>query len=254
MVGVISGISDEHALVDAAVRLGAFDVPGWSDTEQRLAAAARCGHDHPADLIAVRDRIQAGEDPLGEAFCRLRGRAERRALGQTLTPPEIIGSMISWAARAAGTGEARSGAAGDAARPGWSTRAWAQRGSSSPRGAGGAARRCSEPRSTPSRRSSAGPASPPRAWPDARACCWRTTGRCACLRPGGRRCFSAIRRTCATTRSRRNGRTGCGPPRTAWTCRPAAWPGCTCISSSPPRCSPRRAISAPSSPPRSGST
>jgi hypothetical protein len=28
MVGVTSGIRDEHALVDVAVRLGAFSVPG----------------------------------------------------------------------------------------------------------------------------------------------------------------------------------------------------------------------------------
>src|ERR1035438_7845525 len=61
------------------------------------------GHGSAVDLAAVRDQIRAGEDPLGEAFCRLRGRAERRALGQTFTPPEVIASMISWAANAAGT-------------------------------------------------------------------------------------------------------------------------------------------------------
>jgi adenine-specific DNA-methyltransferase len=112
MVGVTSGIRDEHVLVDVAVRLGAFSVPGWSDTEQELAVAARRHHDRgpggTPDLDVVRDLIHAGQDPLGEAFCRLRGRAERRALGQTFTPPPVIDSMISWAVGATGgTGPAR---------------------------------------------------------------------------------------------------------------------------------------------------
>jgi hypothetical protein len=52
-------------------------------------------------VAAARDRIQAGEDPLGDAFCALRRPAGRRVLGQTFTPPPIIASMIAWAA---GTG------------------------------------------------------------------------------------------------------------------------------------------------------
>src|ERR1039457_1117355 len=109
MVGVILGVGDEHELVDVAVRLGARSVPGWSEPERRLAAPAT---PPPAprprtaggavDLAAVRDQIRAGEDPLGDAFCRLRGRAERRALGQTFPPPLVIASMISWAASAVG--------------------------------------------------------------------------------------------------------------------------------------------------------
>src|ERR1700737_4053140 len=91
MVGVTSGIRDEHALVDVAVRLGAFSVPGWSDTEQELAVAARQHHDRgpgcTPDLAGVRDLIQAGHDPLGEAFCRLCGRAERRGGRATVPPP-----------------------------------------------------------------------------------------------------------------------------------------------------------------------
>jgi adenine-specific DNA-methyltransferase len=109
MVGVITGLGDEHALLDVAVRLGAFSVPGWSDTERQLAAAAhhhqQQEHRAAVDLAAVRDQIQAGGDPLGEAFCRLRGRAERRALGQTFTPAPVIDSMISWAAAPGGAGE-----------------------------------------------------------------------------------------------------------------------------------------------------
>ncbi len=116
MVGVISDIGDERELVDVAVRLGARSVPGWSEPEERLAASARRRRDRgpgrAVNLAAVRDQIQAGEDPLGDAFCRLRARAERRALGQTFTPPPVIASMITWAAGAieaggaAGTGRA----------------------------------------------------------------------------------------------------------------------------------------------------
>ena len=52
-------------------------------------------------MAAARDRIRAGEDLLGDAFCALRRPAGRRVLGQTFTPPPIIASMIAWAA---GTG------------------------------------------------------------------------------------------------------------------------------------------------------
>ncbi|HUY51628.1 MAG TPA: hypothetical protein VMV92_38990 [Streptosporangiaceae bacterium] len=113
------GFPDEYPLVAAASRLGAATVAGWSEAEQRLAEQAtqatqaglepqaELGRRHAAfdaaafDIQATQARIQAGEDPLGEAFCDLRDQARRRPLGQTFTPPLIIGSMISWAA---GTG------------------------------------------------------------------------------------------------------------------------------------------------------
>src|SRR5207248_2300084 len=34
---------------------------------------------------------------LGEAFARIRGAEDRRALGQTYTPAPIVGSMVAWA-------------------------------------------------------------------------------------------------------------------------------------------------------------
>lgn len=48
---------------------------------------------------AFRDRILAGGDPLGEAFCRIRTPQERRSQGATYTPPAIIDHMLRWAAR-----------------------------------------------------------------------------------------------------------------------------------------------------------
>jgi adenine-specific DNA-methyltransferase len=101
----------ELALVALAGRLGAATVAGWSDAEQQLVAQARAA-DRPGlaglgfGAGAARDGIRRGGDPLGEAFCALRGPARRRPRGQTFTPPMIIESMISWAA-SAGTRPAR---------------------------------------------------------------------------------------------------------------------------------------------------
>ena len=82
--------------------LGAGSVAGLSAAERDL--VARAGDQGPGSIHAVtaaRDRIRAGEDPLGDAFCALRSPAGRRVLGQTFTPPPVIESMIAWAA---GTG------------------------------------------------------------------------------------------------------------------------------------------------------
>ena len=75
---------------------------GWSGAERDLAAhAGDRGAGSNRAVAAARYRIQAGEDPLGEAFCALRSPAGRRVLGQTFTPPPVTESMIAWAA---GTG------------------------------------------------------------------------------------------------------------------------------------------------------
>jgi adenine-specific DNA-methyltransferase len=95
-------ITDEQALITLASWLGAGSVAGWSAAERDL--AARAGDHWPGSdraVTAARDRIRAGEDPLGDAFCALRSPAGRRVLGQTFTPPPVIESMIAWAA---GTG------------------------------------------------------------------------------------------------------------------------------------------------------
>jgi SAM-dependent methyltransferase len=55
----------------------------------------------------LREQIVAGGDPLGDALGAARGAAERRDLGQTLTPPAIVASMTGWAAGQAGGGAPR---------------------------------------------------------------------------------------------------------------------------------------------------
>jgi adenine-specific DNA-methyltransferase len=111
-MGCVITFEAEEALAGAAVRLRAAQVAGWSEAEQRLAAAAYPGE---GEIGHIRSRILAGEDPLGEAFCRLRGPAQRRPSGQTFTPAPVVRSMVGWAARTLaparvvdpGTGSAR---------------------------------------------------------------------------------------------------------------------------------------------------
>ncbi len=86
----------ESELAGIALALGAPRVAGWSATERRLAEeSCRVARVVVAD---VRERIRAGEDPLGQAFCKLRPPAERRLRGATFTPRVIIDAMIQWAA------------------------------------------------------------------------------------------------------------------------------------------------------------
>ena len=102
-------IPDEAALIDPGQRAGC-GLRGRL-VGRRSAALARAGRpggprrgrgrQYPRVAAAAGDRIRAGEDPLGEAFCALRSPAGRRVLGQTFTPPPVIESMIAWAA---GTG------------------------------------------------------------------------------------------------------------------------------------------------------
>ncbi len=82
-------------LVSAALQLGAGQVPGWSAAETQLARSVAV---HPADVGELTDLVRSGRDPLGEAFCTIRGPVARRRLGQTFTPPEIVRSMVRWAA------------------------------------------------------------------------------------------------------------------------------------------------------------
>ena len=83
------------ALISAALQLGADTVAGWSPQEAGL--ATRTPH-VPVPVGEIRDAILSGLDPLGDAYCRIRSSAERRGLGQAYTPPEIISSMVGWAA------------------------------------------------------------------------------------------------------------------------------------------------------------
>lgn len=56
------------------------------------------GKANPRAIAVVRGKILAGADPLGDAFCRMRSPAARRATGATYTPRAIVCAMVRWAA------------------------------------------------------------------------------------------------------------------------------------------------------------
>ena len=88
-------IESERELVALAVKLGAAGVGGPLSASER-----RCVDDASAAdsrlVTSVRAAIKAGEDPLGEAFCRIRSPLKRRDQGQFFTPPEIVNPMVDW--------------------------------------------------------------------------------------------------------------------------------------------------------------
>jgi adenine-specific DNA-methyltransferase len=53
----------------------------------------------PTRLIAVRDALLRGGDPLGDALGALRSPEVRRRRGATYTPPALVEAMVGWAAR-----------------------------------------------------------------------------------------------------------------------------------------------------------
>ena len=122
---MISGdpLHDERALVALALALGAEALGPLSAGEQRLVAAATSA---PRQLIgAARRGIDDGEDPLGDAFTRLRSPATRRSAGATYTPPALVAAMADWVAARApvriidpGAGSARFAVAAGRRLPG----------------------------------------------------------------------------------------------------------------------------------------
>jgi adenine-specific DNA-methyltransferase len=86
----------ESNLLSVALHLGANEVRGWSAEEQALTKCAQ--RVAPSVLRCIRERIRAGEDPLGDWFIGLRSPELRRKLGATYTPQAIVQAMVAWAA------------------------------------------------------------------------------------------------------------------------------------------------------------
>jgi adenine-specific DNA-methyltransferase len=87
----------EGELVGIARAFGAARVGPLSAGERRL--LRRASSVSRGTIRECSEAIERGADPLGEAFCRLRAPAERRALGATYTPEKLVGAMIAWAKR-----------------------------------------------------------------------------------------------------------------------------------------------------------
>lgn len=85
----------ERDISSIALALGARGVAGWSEAEERVARRAPLPNGVHVKL--TRRYIEAGRDPLGAAFCRIRDAERRRTTGATFTPSPIADAMLDWA-------------------------------------------------------------------------------------------------------------------------------------------------------------
>ena len=89
----------EADLVAMALALGAAEAGGaLSTAEIALAKDAADLSVDPRVVADLRNRIMAGNDPLGDAFSALRSPDVRRESGATYTPAPIVQTMVDWAA------------------------------------------------------------------------------------------------------------------------------------------------------------
>jgi adenine-specific DNA-methyltransferase len=89
----------EQALAAAAIALRAEEIQPLSDQEVALTRGLQAivsSFSKPR-LTRLREMILGGFDPLGEAFCTLRGPEQRRSDGATYTPSRIVNAMVGWA-------------------------------------------------------------------------------------------------------------------------------------------------------------
>jgi len=87
-------VTTERHLAALARALGADQVRGWSPAEGALTRNLP-----PASRLLVRKvraRIEAGRDPLGALFLKLRDPETRRPQGATYTPSAIVRTMLRW--------------------------------------------------------------------------------------------------------------------------------------------------------------
>jgi len=91
-LGGILGLLSESELVALAWALVASELEPLSLPERALVRNLRPAS--PSLVDEVRRRISDGEDPLGAAFCSLRGAAERRTQGAVYTPAVVIRHML----------------------------------------------------------------------------------------------------------------------------------------------------------------
>lgn len=93
---------NELALAAIALALGAEQLGPLAGEEAKLARQSSAAKLPPRGVMdKIKELIHEGHDPLGEAFCALRAPEERRDQGATYTPPDIVRSMVDWAATCA---------------------------------------------------------------------------------------------------------------------------------------------------------
>jgi N-6 DNA Methylase len=89
-------IQSELDLAAVALALIGPDAP-LSPAERELGRRVRPSSNQDC-LTAIRVAILSGEDPLGDAFSRIRSPGTRRSQGATYTPAPLVKYMLSWAA------------------------------------------------------------------------------------------------------------------------------------------------------------
>ncbi|WP_186156000.1 Eco57I restriction-modification methylase domain-containing protein [Burkholderia gladioli] len=88
--------TENHLIAIAAALVG--DSTALSVGEKALKRKVSGQAIEQAFLDSVRHDIQAGNDPLGDAFAAIRSAVERRATGAVYTPMPIVRSMMAWLA------------------------------------------------------------------------------------------------------------------------------------------------------------
>jgi adenine-specific DNA-methyltransferase len=91
----------ELRLARLALALGAPNAGGPLSSNELgiVAAAAEFPDPDVAEVLAARNAIGAGADPLGLTLCRLRPAAARRNSGAFYTQPQLVEPMVEWALR-----------------------------------------------------------------------------------------------------------------------------------------------------------
>ena len=87
-------VTTERQLAAIAHELGADQIRGWSPEESAL--TRNLPKLSRAVVREVRLRIEAGRDPLGALFLKLRDPKTRRPQGATYTPSVIVRTMLRW--------------------------------------------------------------------------------------------------------------------------------------------------------------
>lgn len=99
-MGDAARLESEQQLAGAAWAIASRGaIAEATETEAQLIAEAEIVSD--VDTAALIASIRLGNDPLGEAFARLRSPRQRRSLGAVYTPSAIVDAMVSWVAERA---------------------------------------------------------------------------------------------------------------------------------------------------------
>ena len=92
----LGALTTREGIIGAALAL-LGDATPLTDAERTLIESVDVLTPPAKHLADLRERIRAGQDPLGEAFCTVYSPATRRPNGATYTPPVVVSAMLAWA-------------------------------------------------------------------------------------------------------------------------------------------------------------